>query len=245
MKALYSGAVPGPPEWRTYPLDDEPDGADPPREQSPYPPADRFPVYDRATEKRRVRRRVGLLLGSAAAVLVGVGAGVWGVVAVATHDDGDTSTTHGVIEADVSGSTTSTTTTTISGGVDLFTEAGMTDLVAAVRAETGSTEALEVTMFPRWAVVTVPAAGGRARVLKWDGTLTAVGPSSSPREPFDLRELEGSVLARLCGDDTTTCTVLAGRPLAPGESWLTITNGEQGAVQRTDLAGNPALRGPG
>lgn len=240
MRGLYSGAVPGPPEWRTYPLDDEPDGADPPRGTSPYPPAGTIATYDPTTEKRRVRRRAGLLLGGAATVLVGVGAGIWGVVAVATHHDGDTSTTHGVIDAEVSGSTTSTTTTTIVGGVDLFTEAGMTDLVAAVRAETGSTEALEVTMFPRWAVVTVPAAGGRARVLKWDGTLTAVGPSHSPREPFDLRELEGSVLARLCGDNTTTCTVLASHPLTPGESWLTTTNGERAGILRTDLAGNPS-----
>lgn len=241
MRVLYSDAVPGPPEWRTYPLDDEPEDADPPRGASPYPPTGSFPVYDRATEKRRVRRRVGLLLGSAATVLVGIGAGVWGIVAVATdHDGGSTTTTHTVIDVDVSGSTTSTTTTTVSGGVDLFTEAGMADLVAAVQAETGSSEALEVTLFPRWAVVTVPAGQGRARALKWTGTLTAVGPSASPREPFDLRELEGRVLARLCGDDTTTCTVLAGHPLTPGEGWLTVTSAARDGVQRTDLAGNPA-----
>lgn len=233
--------VPGPPEWRTYPLGDEPEDADEPRGASPYPTAGTFPIYDRTTEKRRVRRRVGLLLGSAATVLVGIGAGIWGVVAVATDHDGDASTSTSVVvrDVEVSGSTTSTTTTT-SSGVDLFTEDGMADLVEAVRAETGSTEVLEVTMFPRWAVVTVAAEGGRARLLKWNGTLTVVGPSASPRRPFDLRELEGSVLDRLCGDNTTTCTVMAGHPLTAGESWLTVTNGARDSVQRTDLAGNPA-----
>lgn len=241
MTVPYSDRVPGPPEWRTYPLGDEPDGADQPRAASPYPPAGTFPVYDRATEKRRVRRRVGLLLGSVATVLVGVGAGVWGVVAVVTGDDGQTTTQTTLPLRDVKIETsTSTTTTTTSSGVDLFTDDGMADLVAAVQAETGSAEALEVTMFPRWAVVTVPARGGSARLLMWNGTLTALGPTSSPRDPFDLRELEGRVLAQLCGDNTTTCTVIAGRPRAAGEGWLMITNGARDGVQRTDLAGNPA-----
>lgn len=218
MTVPYSGAVPDPPAWRTYPLDPEPGGAD-----------------------ERVRRRAGLRLGGAVAVLAGIGAGAWGLVAVAPDHDGDTSTTsQQVRDVEVSGSTSSTTTstTTVSTGVDLFTTDGMAGLVAAIRAETGSTAVLELTMFPRWAVVTVPHGSG-TRTFSWNGALTAERPVPSPRTSFDLRVLDGTVLARLCDGNTTTCFVVAGRPQAPGDAWLTVTDDDRPA-QRTDLAGNPA-----
>ncbi len=119
----------------------------------------------------------------------------------------------------------------------------MDGLVEALRAETGSTEVLEVVLFPRWAVITVAGAAGpdrapgAARVLKWDGTMTDAGTSFSQRGAFDLRELDGPVLADLCDGNTTTCTVVAGRPAGRDQAWLTVTTGAE--ALRTDLSGNP------
>lgn len=67
-------------------------------------------------------------------MLVGIGAGVWGIVAVATdHDGGSTTTTHTVIDVDVSGSTTSTTTCTVLAGHPLTPGEGWLTVTSAAR----------------------------------------------------------------------------------------------------------------
>ncbi|MDQ6525272.1 hypothetical protein RB608_16745 [Nocardioides sp. LHD-245] len=213
-------------EWRAY-------------DASPYPGEGRsaypaYPAYDPATERRRVRRRVGVLVIGALVVLGGTGAGIAALVANAL--DGDSGTT-------TSTTTTTTTTrteiTTRDGGADLFTTEGTAAMVEALAKESGSTWAYEVVLFQGNAVLTVPGDDG-PRTLLWDGvSMTAAAGGFSSRKPFDLADLDGAVLAPLCGNEPASCTVLAGRPLpGAGDAWLTVAG--TGGVRLTDLAGKPA-----
>lgn len=228
-----------PPNWPTYqPRHDDTHGVGPtPTPTSPYSNAGTFTTYNAPAERRRVRRRIGLLLAGATVVVGGAGAGVWAVVEAVTDSDRPTTTTttrtvtesEVEVEVEVSGS----------GTVELFTTAGVADLAAALREETGSTRVFEVAMFRSTAVVTVPDkdAPDGARVYQWDGTLTSLTESMSVRKPFDFTEVKGNVLARLCGGVLETCTVVVGRPFAGDRAWLTVVG--SGGGKRTDLSGNP------
>jgi hypothetical protein len=226
-----------PPNWDTYqPRRDDTRSVGPtPPPTSPYASGGTFATYDAPAEQRRVRRRIGVLLAGAAVVVGGAGVGVWAVVEAATDDSPSTSTTRTVTDTEVKVEVNG------SGSVNLFTTAGTADLASALREERGSTQVLEVVLFHHNAVVTVADkdAPGGARIYQWDGDLTAVSESVAVRKPFDLLDLEGDVLADLCGDDPNQCTVVAGRPL-PGDdgAWLTVVG--SGGPQRTDLRGNPA-----
>ncbi|WP_182376772.1 hypothetical protein [Nocardioides sp. WS12] len=227
-----------PPNWQAYqPRHDDTRGVGPtPTPTSPYSNAGTFTTYNAPAERRRVRRRIGLLLAGAAVVVGGAGAGVWAVVEAVNDSDRPTTTTtttrtvtESEAEVQVSGS----------GTVELFTTAGVADLAAALREETGSTRVFEVAMFRNIAVVTVPDkdAPDGARVYQWDGTLTSLTESMSVRKPFDFTEVKGNVLARLCGGVLETCTVVIGRPFAGDRAWLTVVG--SGGGKRTDLSGNP------
>jgi len=190
-----------------------------------------YPAYDPAGERRRVHRRIGVLVVGVLVVLGGAGAGITALVVNALDDDGSTTTT-----------TTTTTTTrtevhsTTTGAVDLFTTAATDAMTAAVVEHTGSARALEVILLQLQAVITVPGDDG-PRTLLWDGTSIAEGgPGVSGRKPFDLGDLDGAVVRRLCGTQPLLCTVIAHRP-GPGDdgAWLVVT-GPSG-VRLADLAG--------
>ncbi|WGX99175.1 hypothetical protein [Nocardioides sp. L-11A] len=207
----------GPDAWRRY---DAPGGD-----------AD-YPAYDPAAERRRVRRRAGVLVAGALVVLGGTGAGITALVVNAL--DGDSGTTRSTTTTTIT--TDRTEITTRGGGADLFTTEGTAAMVEALAKESGSTWAYEVVLFQGNAVLTVPGDGG-PRTLLWDGvSMTAAAGGVSPRKPFDLADLDGAVLAPLCGNEPASCTVLAGRPLpGTGDAWLTVAG--SGGVHLTDLAG--------
>jgi hypothetical protein len=179
-----------------------------------------------------LRGRIGLLVAGVLVVLGGAGVGITALVVNALDDDGPTSTT----------TTTTTSRTEIhvdgsgDGEVDLFSTAATRAMTEALVQETGSARVLEVILLQLQAVLTVPGEDG-ARTLLWDGTaLTEGGPGFSARKPFDVGELDGSVVARLCGDQPAGCTVIAGRPLPSDHgAWLTVA-GPSG-VRFTDLQG--------
>ncbi|MBM7519978.1 hypothetical protein [Nocardioides nitrophenolicus] len=192
--------------------------------------SDQWRPYDPAGEQRRVRRRIGLLVVGALVVLGGAGAGITALAVNALDDDSTTTTT----------TTTTTTRTEVhsstTGDVDLFTTSATDAMTAAVVEHTGSARALEVILLQLQAVITVPGDDG-PRTLLWDGTsITEGGPGVSGRKPFDLGDLDGAVVRRLCGTRPLLCTVIAHRP-GPGDdgAWLVVT-GPSG-VRLADLAG--------
>ena len=231
-----------PPNWQNYPApSDEPPAGQPaeaPAGTPPislYPPGGSFPAYHAPTERRRVRRRIGALLTTGAIVVGGAGFAVWTAVDAMRGDDQPATSTHTVTESEVDVDVEVNS----SGATNLLTAAGIADLNAALRAETGSTRVFEVAIFRNTAVVTVPDqdAPDGARVYQWDGTLTALAESMSVRKPFDFTKVKGDVLARLCGDSSEQCTVVVGRPLGGDRAWLTVVGSE--GPKRTDLSGNP------
>ncbi|GAA3518311.1 hypothetical protein [Nocardioides daeguensis] len=205
-------------QWRPY---DAP-GDDPP----PAPDeATTYPEYDAGGAWRR--GRFGLLVG--AIVLLG---GVATVIDAISDNGNATSTT-----------TTTTTTTThteirVDGtGSELFTTAGTTAMTDALVAETGSPQVLEVILFASHALLTVRGDHGSHHLL-WDGeSMTPAGKAGSARRPFDLGDLDGAVVGRLCGSQPALCTAVVGRPL-PGDhgAWITVTAAD--GVHATDLQGN-------
>lgn len=186
--------------------------------------------YDAPGDDPPRRGRFGLLVG--AIVLVGVGANVMDAIA----DNGSATST-----TTTTTTTTSTTTHTEirvgATGTDLFTTAGTAAMTDALVEETGSPEVLELVLFVSHALLTVRGDDG-PRTLVWDGSsMSAGGPGASLRKPFDLGDLDGAVVARLCGDQPVLCTAVVGRPL-PGEhgAWITVAGAD--GVHVTDLRGN-------
>lgn len=225
-------------QWRPY--DPPGSGGTPP--PPPPPPPTHLPygsatyaAYDASTERRRLRSRIGLLVVGVIVVLGGAGAGIAALVANALDDDDSTTTT----------TTTTTTRTEVHsngtvigpGGVDLFSTAGTKSMAEAVIEETGSPRVLEVVLLQVNAVITVPGDDG-PRTFVWDGSsMTAGGPGVSARKPFDVRELDGAVVGRLCGDEPLACTAIIGRPLpSDNGAWITIAGLD--GVHFTDLRGN-------
>jgi hypothetical protein len=219
-------------QWRPY--DAPGDGSSPP---PPPPPTHRpygsatYPTYDAGSERRRVRGRIGMLVVGVLVVLGGAGVGITALVVNALDDDGPSSTT----------TTTTTTHTEVhvdgNGEVDLFSTAATNAMTEALVKETGSAKVLEVILLQVQAVLTVPGDEG-PRTLLWDGTsLTEGGPGFSARKPFDVGDLDGDVVARLCGVERAACTAIIGRPLpSDNGAWITIAGLD--GVQYTDLAGN-------
>ena len=153
----------------------------------------------------------------AAAVLVPVGIGV--VAAIQSYEPGGIPGTSGA-----GGTTTK-------DPVRLHTEAGFTDLVEALRAETGSTAVFDAVLYPAYGVVTVPAEtrGKRSHSYYYDGDLrrTSQGTTDDPR--FDLAQLDPAVMSRLVEkaqtglvEDPTTVYVIMRRPPDPADGWYSV-----------------------
>ncbi|WGY04167.1 hypothetical protein QI633_10445 [Nocardioides sp. QY071] len=215
-------------QWRPY--DAPGNDSAPPPTPAPYA-GGTYPAYDAAGERRRLRRRVGMLVVGALVVLGGAGAGITALVVSALDDDSTTTST----------TTTTTTRTEIhssgSGDVDLYSTAATRAMAEALVKETGSPKVLEVVLFQAHAVLTVPDGGG-ARSMLWDGTsLTDAGEVASTRpSAFDLGDLDGAVVRDLCGKQPLRCTAVIGRP-RPGDNgaWMTIASPSR--VHFTDLQG--------
>lgn len=89
-------------------------------------------------------------------------------------------------------------------GVNVFTSGGYDDLVAALSEETGSTTVFSATIYPRYAVLSVPEkdTGKRYRSYYWDGrTLVANDIKSTSDAPrIDLESIAPEVLITLVED---------------------------------------------
>jgi hypothetical protein len=86
------------------------------------------------------------------------------------------------------------------GPVDVLSPAGWSALTAAVARQGRSTQVLEATVYPTYAVVALPARGGATERFRWDGTaLTSFGttPSVPGQGRVDLAAARGPVVARL------------------------------------------------
>ncbi len=226
-------------QWRPY---DAPGDGSPPPPPPPPPPlpthrpygSATYPTYDAGAERRRLRGRIGMLVVGVLVVLGGAGIGITALVVNALDDDSSSSTT-----------TTTTTRTEVhvdgtgngSGDVDLFSTAATHAMTEALVKETGSPQVLEVILLQVQAVLTVPGEDG-PRTLLWDGAaLTEGGPGFSARKPFDVGDLDGAVVARLCGEQPAGCTAIAGRPLpSDNGAWLTVAS--PSGVRFTDLQGD-------
>jgi hypothetical protein len=211
-------------QWRSYDgAQGDSDGVEP-----------SYPLYDPGTERSRVRRRIGVLVVGGLVVLGGTGAGITALVVNAL--DGDSGTTTSTTTTTTTSSSRTEITINGSGTADLFTTKGTAAMVEALAKETGSAEAHEIVLFEDHAVLAVPGPDG-PRTLMWDGTsMTAAGGGFSARRPFDAADLDGAVLAPLCGTEPDSCMVVAGRPLpGAGDTWLTVTGPD--GVHLTDLAG--------
>ncbi len=82
--------------------------------------------------------------------------------------------------------------------LDLTSAEGYDALVAAVEAKTGSTTVFDVTVYPGYAVVTVPVDRDSQRSFGYyfDGTWQEwTGSGTSDEERFDLRDLDGATVA--------------------------------------------------
>lgn len=220
-------------QWRPYDAPGD-DAAPPPPPPQPwqYAGGATYPAYDAGSERRRIRARIALLVVGGIMVLGGAAAGIVALVVNALDsDDSATSTTT---------TTTTTTRTEVhvdgTGSVDLFSTAGTEAMTEALVRETGSPRVLEVVLLKVNAVLTVPGDAG-PRTLVWDGTsMTAGGPGVSDRKPFDLADLDGAVVGRLCGDQPLTCTAIVGRPRpSDNGAWITIAGLD--GVHFTDLQG--------
>lgn len=75
---------------------------------------------------------------------------------------------------------------------DVFTASGYADILAAVRRETGSTQAFDVLLYPEYAVLTVPVDGTGDRALSylWDGDLRPAIKRTSDDTRFDLEAID-------------------------------------------------------
>lgn len=86
-------------------------------------------------------------------------------------------------------------------GVNVHTLAGYDELLAAVEEELGSTEVFSATLYPRYAVLSVPEqpTGKRYRSYFWDGrTLVANDSKSTSTDPrLDLASVDAGVMINL------------------------------------------------
>ena len=113
--------------------------------------------------------------------------------------------------------------------VQVLTEDGVGDLVAALEEETGSTEVFSATIYPTYAVVRVPADRTSQREVGyyWDGhdfePWGSKGTSSNAR--IDLAEIDAAILpplvrqARAQVDDPNTWYVIINRD-SSDDGWI-------------------------
>ena len=166
--------------------------APPPAAPNPYatPPeyATRQPVTGAGAGPRRAGCLVGLMVAIALA-----GVAVAGLVAVIDMsssvefpgDDSSALPLPGVAVVD---------------DVNVLSREGYRDLVRAVSKASGSTEAFEAVVYPRYAVLTLPVDSRSQREDRWywDGELDSLdSKGTSSYERFDLASVDADVMVRL------------------------------------------------
>jgi hypothetical protein len=143
-----------------------------------------------------------LALGAAVLVPVLLGVGAWQLVA---QSSGGSSRPAAVPSTRPNPLPTGLPTARVEtpatpGPVDVLSPAGWSALTAAVARQGRSTQVLEATVYPTYAVVALPARGGATERFRWDGTaLTSFGttPSVPGQGRVDLAAARGPVVARL------------------------------------------------
>jgi hypothetical protein len=81
----------------------------------------------------------------------------------------------------------------------LISVAGYEQLLDALEEKTGSTDVVDATIYPRYAVVVVPLPGGKGRTLRlyFDGDFQEQGLGTSDDATLDLRTVEPELLVAL------------------------------------------------
>ena len=135
-------------------------------------------------------------------------------------------------------------------GVNVHTTEGYDELMTALADETGSTQVFSATMYPRYAVLSVPEkpTGKRYRSWYWDGrTLTQNTFKSTTDEPrLDLADVDYGVAINLLQDvrgridDPSSWYVSIDSIASDGPRLAIYASNEygEGAYVLADLAGN-------
>lgn len=119
------------------------------------------------------------------------------------------------------------------GGINVHTVEGYQDLVDAVEEELGSTEVFDVSLYPRYAVLSVPIKEGTARYQSfyWDGELE---PSNSRGTnsygTIDMKDVRPELVIRLLKK-------VRGQVDNP-DSWYASANAASGEGQVSAYASN-------
>ncbi len=201
---------PGQDRWSVYRPSEGPTPEDPVAQKVEQPPPPR-------TQSVRASRTNPVVVAFVVVVLL-LMAGVVAVVSivVGTATDSDDSAADGVFGGDPE--------------VQVLTVDGLTDLLAAVEAETGSTVVFGATIYPTYAVVSIPADGSSRRELgySWNGRdLEATGSKGqSSNQRLDLAEIDPAVIppllakARALIENPDSWYVILGRDKFQGEGWV-------------------------
>jgi hypothetical protein len=135
-------------------------------------------------------------------------------------------------------------------GVNVHPIAGFEDLLAAVEEETGSTQVFDATLYPRYAVLSIPESptGKRYRSWYWDGrTLVQNDFKNTTDDPrMDLSVVDPGLLVTLLEDvrgrieDPTSWYVSIDSIPTQGPQIAVYATNEygEGAYVLTDLEGN-------
>jgi hypothetical protein len=112
----------------------------------------------------------------------------------------------------------------VGGSADVFSDAGMADLVEAVEEKTGSTEVFELSVFKGYAVVYLPteSSGKRYISYRFDGNLEEFSKGTQSEDVrFDLEDVDAAVLrdlaakARRLVEEPTSSYVIVRASLPP------------------------------
>ncbi len=204
-----------PPDWKQYSPDPTPDDESGAKLEAYTPPPAPKPV--RTLEERTVRRTGGrgALVGVGVVVaVVGIAAGIAGL---SGGDDAVPAGSGPEVAAEPE-------------KPDVQSVDGFTDLLTAVREETGATTVFEAVLYPEYASVEVPFEPGDEREVRyhWDGTLDETSRSNTDDVPFDLATLDAARFEGMCAaakalvEDPETCYLILKRPEAedPTPAWI-------------------------
>lgn len=84
--------------------------------------------------------------------------------------------------------------------INLLSRGGYSDLIDAIKAQSGSSKVFSVVLYPTYAVVDVPvdATSGREQSFYWNGVLDTFGSKGTTTDQrFDLNGFDADVIVRL------------------------------------------------
>lgn len=84
--------------------------------------------------------------------------------------------------------------------INLLSRGGYSDLIDAIKAQSGSSKVFSVVLYPTYAVVDVPvdATSGRVQSFYWNGVLDTFGSKGTTTDQrFDLNDFDADVIVRL------------------------------------------------